>query len=417
MSEQKVVIKSSGKTLEDALSDGIAVDNMASEETLKEILTEIKKYIKTVKGMSSINGQKAEKGSRKDEDRDTRSKGRDDEEVKSGILKATAQESADLRKILEDESKKNPARVNRIMQDYSKASDPRPILQMLLKHFKEIGNKSGEAKIKEMLDHKQALLGYDKRFHAILSYFPKALHGPIKAISGVFSDFKKGGVSGAIDSIVTRLPPQFAAVGLAISGVVGIISVGVKKLLEWNRTLFQSADVGASFNNNLMEMRVAAARSGLSLSEFTSIVTKNSALIAEFGGTVTTGALAFSNLSNRVLKEYGTELAQMGIKMSQVNEMLPIYMNIMRQGALTGSTSVEKQAESFKRLVVETDLMAKLTGKSREAVLKDVQKKQNDAAFQLKLSKMSVEERLECKPNLVIWVVILLSFVFLVLYR
>jgi len=124
---------------------------------------------------------------------------------------------------------------------------------------------------------------------------------------------------------------------------------------------------GASFGNNIEEMRRVSAQSGLTLDEFSSIVIENSENLRFLGGTVTQGARRFVDL-NKGLKESGNfeQLKQMGFSVIEINEGMADYIGLQaRMGRLQGKSTAELAAGSANYLK-QIDMLAKVTGMTRK---------------------------------------------------
>jgi len=197
------------------------------------------------------------------------------------------------------------------------------------------------------------------------------------------------GFTGAVGDAAKAIP----LFGGALSMGIGIISAVFAKFEELRETQFELSKSGMSFNNNLMQMQAAATSTGLSLKEFTGIITENKDNIAKFGGTMTQGATQFANLSKTIRTGYGAELQGMGISLKQVNDELPGMMALQAQGARVNNLSMADMAKSAVSLTKEFDVTAKLTGVSNKAQADALAKKTQDAAFQLKLSQMDANEK------------------------
>ena len=127
---------------------------------------------------------------------------------------------------------------------------------------------------------------------AITPLVTKLMEGTSKA-SDVFDQFKRlGGPIGLVADLFGRLA-RFQ-----------------EKNLE---TYQQLSQTGVNFNGSLTDMRMAAQNSYMTLDEFARVMKSNSGVFANLGGTVNSGAMAFSKLSNTLLKsEAGDYLRNLG---------------------------------------------------------------------------------------------------------
>lgn len=213
-----------------------------------------------------------------------------------------------------------------------------------------------------------------------------------------FSNKLKGAALGAIGAVATsigQLGKEFLnggsqlgdftehlpLVGKYLSPLVGYIDNSINSFR-------QLSAVGANFNNSIEEMRLEAGRSGMTLDEFTSLVTSNSESMAMLGGSVAGGVRQF-NLINRELKNTGAfeSLTNMGFTVLEINEGLADYAaQQARLGRLEGKTTQELAAGAA-NYMTELDKLARATGKSREEI-EDMQRAQEqDAGFRALLNQ------------------------------
>jgi hypothetical protein len=132
---------------------------------------------------------------------------------------------------------------------------------------------------------------------------------------------------------------------------------------------------GASFNNNILEMKNSAAQSRLTLDEFAGIVSNNTKGFAAFGGTVTKGAKTFTSASKDLFDTgLATPLLNMGMTFEDVNEDLAEYIVANRRRFTADQIAQGAANKSFALMATEMDKVAKLTGQNR----KELEKETND---------------------------------------
>ena len=208
---------------------------------------------------------------------------------------------------------------------------------------------------------------------AITPLVTKLMEGTSKA-SDVFDQFKRlGGPIGLVADLFGRLA-RFQ-----------------EKNLE---TYQQLSQTGVNFNGSLTDMRMAAQNSYMTLDEFARVMKSNSGVFANLGGTVNSGAMAFSKLSNTLLKsEAGDYLRNLGYTTEQVNQGLGSYL------AATGGRNKREMQNSEQLINGATEYMgqlqglADLTGQNREDLDKEMKERAKNAAWEAKLAQMGPEEK------------------------
>ena len=181
------------------------------------------------------------------------------------------------------------------------------------------------------------------------------------------------------------------------------VSPSLKEGLDTWRDLSKA---GAGFSNDIVGMTAAAKGSRLPLGEFASVIKDNAASLSGFGGNVTRGAEEFSRLTKKMFDDYAPntdQLIQMGIANKDLNELLMIQSVSTRAKMKDGDEKDRKLIENAMALGTEMDLMAKLTGKSREAQMEQQRKNQQDMAFEAAIRRktigMSADDAMEFEKN------------------
>ena len=124
---------------------------------------------------------------------------------------------------------------------------------------------------------------------------------------------------------------------------------------------------GASFGGSITNMRNAAAGMQISLGEMTQLFASQAPALAALGGTVEQGAQRFAKM-NKNIKATGDfdSLMRMGFAVEDINEGMGDYIALQaRMGTLQGKSTAELAAGSANYLK-QIDLLAKVTGKTRE---------------------------------------------------
>jgi len=216
----------------------------------------------------------------------------------------------------------------------------------------------------------------------------------LASIGGLGADLIKG------EARISSGTEAIAKVAGSIAGPFGKLAdlgTDVVKFAEASVDTFrQTSTSGASFNNNILEMNNMALQSRLTLDEFAGMVTKNSAALAGFGGSVTQGADKFSKMSQNFFdKGFGDSLLQMGFTFEDVNDSLMQYAEINRRGIAEGAISDETARQSAAKMAKEMDLVAKLTGKNRKEMEEEIQGRMRSGQVQAKLRLLEQQGNFE----------------------
>ena len=182
-----------------------------------------------------------------------------------------------------------------------------------------------------------------------------------------------------------------------VGSLLHSLATFIDKTIDQFRTL---SDVGAAFNNNVFEMRLAAANAAMPMEEFAALIASRSQIIGQFGDTVTNGARQFGVLSKNLREgKLGQELMGMGYTMSDLNEALLTYKSI--NSALTtqrrlGDAELLEGTAAFAK---EMDLAAKASGISRKALMASTNSQMMDAQIRAVQSRLSGEQLARSRAN------------------
>jgi len=239
----------------------------------------------------------------------------------------------------------------------------------------QFDNAATEATLRELIktvkDTKCCGDGGDKKLEALAA---RALRENISGVndstSAYQSSTKEVGLLGkAAQTTGSLLSSGLSALaGGMISGVVTAGETLFKFFTDSLDSFRETSSVGASFNNDLVMLRKTAAGAGMSLEDFTGMVSKNSKLMASLGGTTTKGAMAFAEMSGQIRNsEFGKNMQMTGMTTGDLNDYLSGYLEIQqRAGKIEGKIG-EKERQGAEAYIEEMDRMTKMTGVSRQA--------------------------------------------------
>lgn len=183
-------------------------------------------------------------------------------------------------------------------------------------------------------------------------------------------------------------------VGIGLGATFSLLAVSGKALLGFLNTGFEAfketSQVGAGFNNDLIQLRRAAAEAAIPLDDFVKLIKTNSQTLAGLGGTVTDGARAFGLMSKEFRNsDIGEKLQAMGYSAGQLNQILADQIDIdMRTGRLRGKDSATLRKET-EMLTMDFDKLAKATGLSREELQKGLKQSMKDGRILTMQSRLA----------------------------
>jgi hypothetical protein len=135
-------------------------------------------------------------------------------------------------------------------------------------------------------------------------------------------------------------------------------------------------------------------QAGLSLQEYGEVMSKAADAIALLGATADDGFKQFKKLNSGLVNgRLSNELLGLGYSFKDINELTASYIRI--NGGLTQSQikNTAKTQESIANYAKELDVLARLTGKSREQLQKEQEEAAADVNFQAYLNGLDEDER------------------------
>jgi hypothetical protein len=203
----------------------------------------------------------------------------------------------------------------------------------------------------------------------------------------------------AFDSVLSMSSVANALTGLpgplgTLASVAGMAATAIEGIAKNYNTLTAS---GINFGGSLTNMKLAASGAYMSLDQFASMLSTNSATLAKMGGNVDDGAQAFARVSNTLNKSpAGDALRSLGYTSEQLNSGLINYIGITggrNKEELKTVEGQKKLAESAAAYMTQLDGLAQITGQSREEQEKALKAEMEEASFQAFLATKSKDEQ------------------------
>jgi len=156
-----------------------------------------------------------------------------------------------------------------------------------------------------------------------------------------------------------------------LGAFAGAVASGIAVLEEFQDTQRKLSQTGASFNNSLMEMRMTAARSGLNLSEFASVLKENAQSIGGLGDTITDGAKKLADVGNAVgASGLDESFMKLGMSATDARKAAMKFSTELVKGDKVRGASANELASASLDYEKDLDLLAKQTGKSKDELRK-----------------------------------------------
>ena len=241
----------------------------------------------------------------------------------------------------------------------------------------------------------------------------KANNRTVSENTGVFQRLSTFGQSAAdsfykLDNEISPLVGQLIKGNASITVVTDefkklnpLLEVAAKlfgRLVRFQEENFQAyrtmTDVGVGFSGSLTDLRMAAANSYLTLSEFSNVIKTNSESFTRIGGSANEGAVAFSKFSNNFMKsDLGNQMLSLGYTTEQANQYLATYITNAGASSAKDLASNDKLRKGAGAYLEELDRLAEITGKTREELNEQRKIKNLEADAALTAARMKPKER------------------------
>jgi hypothetical protein len=225
---------------------------------------------------------------------------------------------------------------------------------------------------------------------------------------GSFGTSLEGAFAGAVGSLA-----KLAGGTADVTTVLGFMKIGLDKIplagtslglvfgtlaegvIGANKSMNEMGKGGVTFGNNLglMAERVTGAR--ITIDEFQDMMRKGATSVTSLGGNADRGANSFLKLSKDIQEtKIVQDLVESGVSTKELNDLTLITMMNRRRLDVDDDRQKAAAIESTAKLAQEMDIIARLTGKSREQQQRDLEAGLMKAEVQATLNQLDDEARI-----------------------
>jgi len=257
--------------------------------------------------------------------------------------------------------------------------------QDLAKNIGESGDKFSE--LKERLGHLGdgvnkggSMFGKStSMIGSAAGYVGEKLKNVGNAITSTFKSIISGGSnftpSKLVDSLITPVLGEIPIFGKLLAGASGILGTLIGYFEETFNAFRTLTSSGYQAGANLGDLQKAAAATGLTLTEFQGFITSNSQALSNFGAGVNAGVDKFNKVFQPIiapLGKYNSELKGLGYTTSEMQGVIGSFIEMTNATGESQRLSNEQLTQSAIEVMREVDTVARLTGKTREAIAKEL---------------------------------------------
>jgi len=216
-----------------------------------------------------------------------------------------------------------------------------------------------------------------------VSSLSKGIIGAIGTVGGGALNLAVKGFGKMLGTTTKKLD-LFSGIGEKFDELLGplgkAIDGGVDELVKYHAAVRDAAEVGAGFNNELLEFKAASAMARMSLSDFGQMIRYESKEFAGFGTTISDGVKQFAMTVDEFADSGGmAELKQLGFTTEQVTKMIRRQMTMQRRRDFDDAAVREEEMGRAKAYAKQLDALARLSGEERKELQKRVDDRRREA--------------------------------------
>lgn len=229
--------------------------------------------------------------------------------------------------------------------------------------------------------------------------------GVVNTVSGAGTAL--GGALAGVGTGMLALGGRAKIAGLALmtfGSIISGVSSGLGKLLKFGIEVLgteveqtieafrASSSAGALFSDGMTGLRNAANQAGLTVTQFSKVISENSEQLSRAGVGVTEGARIVGRVGEIMRKSGTTEqLLKLGYSFEEQASLTAEVMADMRR--LGGRASDQELAESVSETARNFRLLSAITGEDARKKTEQMRQQNNILAFQLKVAQASPQQQ------------------------
>jgi len=298
-----------------------------------------------------------------------------------GVLENAATEST-LAQLLAETKKHNPSLVGAIKQLAQSAG----LRAEDIKQFENAARGAADSTVQ--LTAKQKIVG------AVMQDLTAGAVQTAKNLAALTSNVLDGTL--AANNFFRALESLPLGLG-KVAALFSALSEIQQKSLDSYRVM---SSAGVNLGGGLIKIRENALSLGLTLDQYSQLVAKNSSTFALMGNNADAGAESFQRVAKELRNSpMNRQLMAMGLSAEGITQGLADYIRVT--GGANVKTVADQKAlsDAAGEYMVELQALSKLSGQTREEQQQAAAEAANDAAYQLALSKMTVEQKKEVEKG------------------
>lgn len=218
-----------------------------------------------------------------------------------------------------------------------------------------------------------------------------------KAVVNVTSKFVTliSDISDVGDSL-TSAAGLFRNIPLGLGDLIAPAAQALASATEKTQKAFiDAASVGANFSGSMEEMINSASAAGLTVDQFTGIISRNGEALALLSATTADGARRFAQLGKAMRNsDVQNQLANLGFNTQEINEGMLRYSNLLAKAGTDVRNMVPEELVALTgHYYRNLSAVSQLTGESRKALEDEAIARQRDSRSRILESRLDDTSR------------------------
>jgi uncharacterized protein (TIGR02594 family) len=196
--------------------------------------------------------------------------------------------------------------------------------------------------------------------------------------------------SSGIDALAKSASDMLARIPGATTGIEGLRVAASMLVTEMNDSLsaFQEiSKVGGNTAEGIDTLRQIVPDTLLSLQKFGGVVSSNSTMLAQYGGTTAQGVEAFAEVQTR-LANFDDGLRNLGYTVDEMAEGTAAYIALQAKSGKTQKMTADQLTQGTAMYLRELDELSRITGQSRKELMSHQQQIQSEARWRAHVNKL-----------------------------
>jgi len=217
------------------------------------------------------------------------------------------------------------------------------------------------------------------------------------------------GIASAVEGVSDALGSAIPIIGGFVSGMGKAVAFGIERL-EKSFDSFQSlSEAGLISAKGLTGLRENFDKAGIPLEKYSAMLKKNSEDLAYTFGSAMKGGDKFADAMETMMNGSNDQLRNMGFSVAEMGQTVVDYQKMQKRMGMEQVMTQQQLATAATEYDAELDLLAKITGETRQGAQQERDNMMRDSRFRAKIETMRANGEGEAATELMNYVAMIKS--------